>query len=400
VAAHAALDEGPSKLDIAGRFPDMAANRGNGMHRRLNHAITLFLLLSGGAVSAFAPGASLDQAAALQDAQGSADSSTDPGPVRPIGIIDFYGLRQLTAEKLRNELTFKVGDSVKLGDHSYSFFAASKQRLLMVPGVVDAHVDVICCTDGRPVAFVGIQETNAPLLQFRPAPTSSVRLPSEVLKTGAEFDQLCAAAASSGNAEEDDSEGHMLLLDVAARPTEDRMIAIANRELKLLREVLRDSADSEHRALAAQLLGYTKNMQSVVPDLVYAMRDSSVDVRNNAMRSLEVFTKATKVKPPRVPYKPFVAMLNSPVWLDRNKSSLALMQLTSTRAPMLLKMLRGQALPSLVEMARWSDRSHAAQAFYILGNLAGVDEETIIDDLWVKNDRERIIQAVLHQSQQ
>jgi hypothetical protein len=198
---------------------------------------------------------------------------------------------------------------------------------------------------------------------------------------------------------EDDSEGHMLLLDVAARPTEDRMIAIANSELKLLREVLRNSADSEHRALAAQLLGYAKSMQSVVPDLVYAMRDSAVDVRNNAMRALEVFTNATKVKRPRVPYKPFVAMLNSPVWLDRNKSSLALVRLTSTRAPMLQKMLSDQALPSLVEMARWSDRSHGAPAFYILGNLAGVDEETIIDDFWVKNDRERIIQAVLHQSQ-
>jgi hypothetical protein len=206
------------------------------MFRKPDNAVELFLLLSVVAVSAIARGASLDLAATTQAATAPAESPTDPGPVRPIGIVDFYGLRQLTAEQLRNELTFKVGDSVTFGDHSYSFFEASRQRLMKVPGVVSAHVDVICCTDSHPVVFVGIEEKNAPLLQFRTAPAGSIRLPPEVLKTGAEFDQLWTKALSSGHMEEDDSEGHMLFLDAAARPTEDRMIAIANSDLKWLRE--------------------------------------------------------------------------------------------------------------------------------------------------------------------
>jgi hypothetical protein len=352
------------------------------MYKGPRNAVTLCLLLALAVVSARA-----------QPASAPVNSPTEPGPARLIGIIDFYGLHELTAERLRNELTFKVGDSVALGDHSYSFFEASKQRLMMVPGVVRAHVDVICCTDGRPVVFVGIEERNAPVMRFRPAPTGSIRLPPEVLRTGAEFDQLADEAVRSGHAEEDDSEGHSLLLDAAARPTEDRMIVIANNDLRLLRNVLRNSANSQDRALAAQLLGYAKNMQSVVPDLVYAISDSAEDVRNNAMRALVVFTRATKVKPPRVPYKPFIALLNSPVWTDRNKSSFALMQMVSTRDPKLLAMLREQALPSLVEMARWSDRNHAAPAFYILGNLAGLDEKDISDDFWVRNDRQRVIES-------
>jgi len=354
--------------------------------------VTILLSLTAAVALAHARGSSVDQAAVTQPAAGPGNSLTDPGAVRPIGIIDFYGLRRLTAEQLRNALTFKVGDLITFGD--VSFFEASKQRLMMVSGVARASIEMVCCADGRPVVFVGIEEKNAPVMQFRPAPTGSSRLPPEVLRAGTEFNQLVMNSVFSGHAEEDDSEGHLLLLDAAARPTDDRLIVIANNDLSLLRKVLHDSADSEHRALAAQLLGYTKDMQSVVPDLVYAMSDSSDLVRNNAMRALVVFTMATKVKPPRVPYQPFVVLLNSPVWTDRNKSSEALMQLVGTHDPSLLTMLREQALPSLVEMARWGDRDHAGAAFWILGIVAGLDDKVIIDD-WNKDNRDRVIERAL-----
>src|SRR5665213_2741251 len=67
----------------------------------------------------------------------------------PIGIIDFYGLHQLSVNTLRNVLTIKVGDSITPGDRS--FFDASKQRLMMMPGVSSAHVNVVCCADGRSI---------------------------------------------------------------------------------------------------------------------------------------------------------------------------------------------------------------------------------------------------------
>jgi hypothetical protein len=74
------------------------------------------------------------------------------------------------------------------------------------------------------------------------------------------------------------------------------------------------------------------------------------------------------------------------------------MELSSTRDPTLLKMLRDEAMSSLTEMARWGDRSHAAPAFYILGNLAGLNQDEISDDFWVKNDRERVISAAINRT--
>jgi len=357
------------------------------MRKRPRNAVAIFLSTVA-AISAHA--SSMYEPPAGQPASVAIDSRP-AGPVRPIGIIDFYGSHRLTTEQLRNELTFKVGDSVTLGD--LSFFGPSEQRLMKVPGVSRARVQVVCCNNDRSVVFVGIEEGNAPALQFRPAPTGSVRLPSDVLQVGADFEQLWDKEVTSGQAEEDDSEGHMLFLDAAARPTEDRLIAVAKIDLPLIRKVLHDSANPEHRALAAQLLGYAKNMQSVVPDLVYAMSDPAESVRNNAMRALAVFKSATKVKPPQVPYGPFIALLNSPIWTDRNKSSIALMQMASTRDAVLLTMLRSQALPSLVEMARWNDREHAYFAFRILGYLSGLSDGDI--DASEGNNRELVIERAL-----
>lgn len=55
----------------------------------------------------------------------------------------------------------------------------------------------------------------------------------------------------------------------------------------------------------------------------------------------------------------FVDMLNS-VWFgDRNKASLVLMQLTESRDPTLVQLIRDEALPSLIEMCRWRWEGHS-----------------------------------------
>jgi hypothetical protein len=355
-------------------------------------ALVLSVLLN--AISVHAAGSGTEQSTVSQPVAGSSAPATTARLVRPIGTIDFYGLHQLSADHLRSVLTFKVGDSITVGDHS--FFDASKQNLITVPGVLRVQSNALCCgAAGSVTIYIGIEEKNTPAMIFRPAPTGSIRLPPEVVRTGGEFEKLHMQAILNGHSEEDDSEGHSLLPNFpAARPIEDRVLAIAHNELPLLRQVLRESADSEHRALAAELLGYSDDLQSVVPDLVYAMRDSSEGVRNDAMRALWVFSMATKVRRPRVPYKPFVALLNSPFWTDRNKASLALMTIATKRDPVLLRMLRAQALPSLVEMARWSDQGHALPAYRILGAIAGLTDKDIDGD-WSRGDREAVIRSAL-----
>ena len=62
--------------------------------------------------------------------------------------------------------------------------------------------------------------------------------------------------------------------------------------------------------------------------------------------------------------------------------------------PALLAQLRDRALTSLVEMARWKSRGHAAAGFFILGRIAGLPEQEIFE-AWEKNDREAIINAAM-----
>jgi HEAT repeat protein len=158
--------------------------------------------------------------------------------------------------------------------------------------------------------------------------------------------------------------------------------------------VLHNSADANQRELAAEVIGYGAEKQAVVPDLVEAMRDPDAGVRNNAMRALWVIARYAQQHPEqqiKVPGQPFIDMLNSIEWTDRNKSSLALAELTQTRDPILLDELRKQALPSLIEMARWKAPGHAQPAFFILGRLDGLTDKEIGND-W-DHDREAVISA-------
>src|SRR5262249_24445663 len=149
-------------------------------------------------------------------------------------------------------------------------------------------------------------------------------------------------------------------------------ITFAARDLNLLRDVLRHSADAEQRALAAQVVAYAANKQAVVKDLVEAMRDPAEEVRNNAMRALAVMAgsaRQTAKQQIRIPARPFSEMLNSIEWTDRNKSSFALLRLTDKRDPAVLAELCQKALPSLIEMAHWKSSSHANAPFFLLGRV-------------------------------
>jgi len=93
-----------------------------------------------------------------------------------------------------------------------------------------------------------------------------------------------------------------------------------------------------------------------------------------------------------VPANPFVDLLNSPFWTDRNKASLALMELSAGRDPALLEALGSQALDSLIDMARWKNRPHALPAVYLLGRIGGLTEAQI-KAAWSRDDREVVIEA-------
>jgi hypothetical protein len=262
---------------------------------------------------------------------------------------------------------------------------------------VGAHANVVCCDNGRAIVYVGVQERGTPVVRFHAAPHGSDRLPADVVAAGEAFEHAFVTAIQRGQAGEDRTQGHALNEAPEPRAVQERFIEYARRDLPRLRRVLSDSSDTAHRALAAQVLGYVEDKQSVVNDLVRAMHDPDEGVRNNAMRALLVFTY-TKPTPrrrtPRVPEAPFIEFLGSPVWTDRNKSVAAVAELSRTRDPRLLARLRATALGPLVEMARWKSAGHAGPALVVLARLADRPDAEA-DAALANGGREAIISAAL-----
>ena len=320
------------------------------------------------------------------------------GQAAQIGIIDLFGLSRVRADQVRAALTFKEGDTIpSAAPERQALLTASETRVAMLPGVVRARIRMVCCEQGRAIAYVGVEEAGAPTMQFRAAPRGDARLAPDVVQAGEEFSKASVLAVQQGRAEEDRSEGHALNRDPAMRAIQERFLTFASRDLPRLRLVLQSSSDATHRALAAQVLGYVRDKQAVVEDLVQGMADPSEEVRNDAMRALLVFADtvpSTNRPRPRIPYQPFIELLNSPIWTDRNKASGALLALSASRDPELLAMLRKQALAALVEMARWKSAGHAQAPFMIVGRLAGYSDEDAFA-AWTRGDRETVISAAI-----
>lgn len=316
------------------------------------------------------------------------------GQLPAIGIIDYYGVHELSIVQVQQALQIKLGE--RLSESSIpDVLVLAKQRLEAISGVLNARLELVCCDAGKTILYVGIEERGAQAPHFRTAPKGSARLPAEIVAAGDAFQKALMEAILQGDASEDHSQGHTLNHNPALRAIQERYITLATRDLVNLRDVLRNSADVGQRALAAQVIGYAPEKRVVVTDLGYGMLDPDSSVRNNAMRVLWVIAGFAQEHPElkiEIDSHPFVEMLNSVVWTDRNKSSAALMALTGQRDSVLLTDLRKHALTSLVEMARWKSAGHANPAYVILGRIAGLSEKQI-SDAWDRNDRETVIAA-------
>lgn len=292
----------------------------------------------------------------------------------PVGIIDVYGFRRVPVERARAVLGIAVGDTVPRST------AAAVKRLEAIPGVARAYVDRVCCEQGKWIVYVGVEERGAPALHLGPAPAGAARLPDEIVRAGAAFDSAFTGAIARGVVGDDQTQGHSLMQDSAARAAQERFIPLAARYLPQLRDVLHHSADADQRERAAEVIAYAADKREVVPDLVAATRDPSSGVRNAATRALGVIAVLAQRRPElgiRVPTAPFIDMLNSVVWTDRNKSSMTLAQLTIGRDSALLADLRARALPALADIARWKAPGHAYNGIVILGRIAGWSDDRI-----------------------
>lgn len=292
-------------------------------------------------------------------------------PSDRIGTIDFYGYGQLDLPSLRAALPLKEGDPLP----SDAVRDTAQQAVSRIAGR-KAVLSKFCCLQGSGgwSVFIGLPEVGAPPLLFNPAPQGDAKLPADVLRIFQKLDDDLRAAVKKGKAREDDSQGYALVEDPAAHADQLKLRDWARTHLAIVLKVLAESRDSEQRANAAEALGYADRSPQQIAALVTAAFDSDGDVRNNAVRALEMLCTLGAEITKQIPAARFIPLLHSIEWTDRNKGAYLLMAMTASREPALLKLLHDQALEPLREMAQWKDFGHAFPSVMILGRIGGIEE--------------------------
>lgn len=314
----------------------------------------------------------------------------------PIAFVEVFGNRKVSANEVIQKAGIHEGDTLTESNFDGDL---TKARIRSLPTVKLATLEAVCCQpSGGWVIFIGISESDSSNFKYRKNPTGSVTLPKEMTQNYNDLMEANEKAVMSGNSSEDRSLGYSLMNDSACRRIEKKFIGYANNNLELLQKVIHESSDPEQRIAATCIIAYNDNKQKFIPDLLYAVSDSSEGVRNDATRALGILAEYAQTHPSlniEIPPAPFITMIHSFVWTDRNKGTFVLEGLTRSRNKELLISLKKNSLPELIEMAKWRSKGHAYPAFYMLGRIADINEEEIgkLFDDYIKNI-ELIVQKI------
>jgi len=324
-------------------------------------------------------------------ASAPAPSTASPVPPPSIGVIDFFGLNKIQPDRIRRILGFQEGDPFPRSK------ADVEDHLNTLAGIVESHLEAVCCDAGRPVLYVGVEERGAPHFDLRDEPEGEMVLPAEMTAAYRDFLATFEDAARRGVTAEDLTHGHSLMADPATREIQQRFPAMAKDRLSELRDVLRNAADDDQRAAAAYIIAYAPDKRDIADDLQFALRDADPAVRANAVQGLMALGVYARLHPEdglKLESTWLVEMLHSLSWSDRDHALKALQIFTDSPDAQLLGQLRERALPALIEMSRWKTLQHALPAFVLTGRIAGWSEQQI-EDAWTRGDRESVIAAAL-----
>ncbi len=294
----------------------------------------------------------------------------------PVTSVSFYGIRQVDRAAVEGAIAVTLGEP--LTQDSKAMEAALKK----LDGVADAKVAKIIFSQQMGL-FVGILEHEVPQPVYRVEPQGEVELPLELVETYDRVMEMQYQAMVGGKGGvEDRSQGHSLSTYEPVREEQMRFLDYSEEYFLELVEVLRESGNAHHRSVAAHTLAYVQDKAEVVPELMHAVLDPDSGVRNNAVRALGVmvdFANDGGDLELDIDPTPFLDMIESVVWTDRNKGMAILEGLTESRDPELFEQLKERSLPAIGEMARWDSLGHAMFSMRALGRLAGLDEKAIVE---------------------
>ena len=173
------------------------------------------------------------------------------------------------------------------------------------------------------------------------------------------------------------TKGYSLSKDPIMREDELRLIKYARAHAYRVYSVLKRSASARDRIAAAWIAGYAPKSSDQLAALLYAVMDPDSAVRNNAIRVLAVLASHDASIARQIPPDPFIPMLRSLTWTDRNKAMFLLDAVTAAREPNTIESLRRQAIEPLRQMSRWTYWDHASMSLVLLGRIAEIPEERL-----------------------
>lgn len=294
-----------------------------------------------------------------------------------IGEINWYGNRSIPDDTISKYAGIHEGDTI-----SYQSLAARKieKSLEQLPNVMLAKTAVVCC-DGNNnyILFAGVAENESQIVTYRRPPTLKIKLPEAYTNAYSHFARRFNDAILANQADDDWSQGHSMIRYAPARKVQEKYLRWANSDFDALKKIVRSSAYEGQRATAVQIIAYNDDKKRLIPELLYAMGDNDNEVRNNAVKALSALSYYMALHPGKfkIPFQPFVRLINSVTWADRTKGLSVIMQLSETRDKELFELLRASSMRSLKEMALWKSKTHAMPAFIILSRMAGYNDEKI-----------------------
>ncbi len=260
-----------------------------------------------------------------------------------IGIIDFYGDRKTSPNRILKTLKVKEGDPLPPSKSDL------EEKLQDISGVARSFIEATCCENGQAILYVGLEERGSPHFEFRLfQPEKELPIPSAV-------------------------------------------------DVEALIRTIREADDPTMRADAIALASNLPVSQPIIDAFQYAAQDPDSTVRGIAVTGL--VKAVAKIPESQLELKPVVSptwmieMLNSVVWSDRMNAVEALMNLTEERDPVLIDKIQERGLTSLVQMASWKHLPHALPPYLLLCRISEIPQAEA-QSAWGAGEREKIITKI------
>lgn len=291
----------------------------------------------------------------------------------PIVAIEFYGLAAVDFTRLQAVFPFRVGDVFEPKNETIQDQSPESQEFREVINKNRISVAPVFVPDlSGWVFYVDVEPPGTSPIVWNPRPTGTDKLPARIVHL---YEHAISRYVNGGIFAGDEStNGYSLSKDPIMRKDELQLIKYARAHPTRVYTVLKRSTSDRERIAAAWIAGYVHQGSDQLAALLHAVMDSDDTVRNNAMRVLAVLASHDGGIARRIPPEPFVPMLGSLTWSDRNKAMFLLDPITAARDPHTIESLRRQAVEPLRQMARWTYWDHARMALVLLGRIAEIPE--------------------------